>query len=83
MKKKITADTGMPKLPKQFKDNIEQIAAGLHGRPISIDWAAEWKISHANCILLLEYLYKTGIVEIKWLPEQQQMCFYKATDTIN
>jgi hypothetical protein len=71
------------KLPKQFADNLEQIATGLHGRPINLDYAAEWKISHVNAVLLLEYMYKTGVIEITWLPEKQQMCFIKKSRTIN
>lgn len=72
-----------PELPKQFKNNLMQIAEGLNGRPINCDFADEWKISAANCMLLLEYLYKTGIVEISWLPEQQQMCFIRKIYTLN
>lgn len=70
-------------LPKQFKDNLMQIAEGLNGRPINCDFASEWKISVANCTLLLEYLYKTGIIEITWLQEHQQMCFVRKIDTLN
>ena len=72
-----------PELPKQFKDNLMQIAEGLNGRPINGDFAAEWNISAANATLLLEYLYKTGIVEITWVPEQQQMCFVRKIYTLN
>lgn len=73
----------MPKLSKEFLDNLMEIAAGLHGRPINVNYAEEWKISEVNSKLLLEYLYKTGIIEITWLPEQQQMCFIHTNYKVN
>ena len=72
-----------PELPRQFADNLEQIATGLHGTPITIDFAAEWKISEANAKLLLEYLYQSGLVEIAWLNEMQELCYIKRSLTIN
>ncbi len=65
------------KLSREFLKNVEAIADGLHGRPINTDWPTEWKVSVEHAMLLLEYLYKSGRVEIVWLPEQQQMCFVK------
>lgn len=70
-------------LPKSFTNNLEEIAEGLNGRPIKTDFSAEWKISAANVMLLLEYMYKTGVIEIEWLPEQQEFCFVKKNTRIN
>jgi hypothetical protein len=71
------------KLSKEFTANLEQIATGLHGRPITIDFAAEWKISEANAKLLLEYMYQSGLVEIAWLNEMQELCYIKKNCTLN
>lgn len=71
------------KLPDSFTDNLDFIAQGLHGRPITVDYAQEWKISEANAKLLLEYLYRSGRVEIAWLPEMQELCYVKKSYTVN
>lgn len=64
-------------LPQSFTDNLDFIADGLHGRPINTDFCTEWKIGAANTNLLLEYMVKTGIVEVLWMPEQQEFCYAK------
>lgn len=71
------------KLPTSFTDNLAEIAEGLHGRPVNIDYAGEWNISASNATLLLDFMYKTGIIEITWLAEQQQMCFIKTAYQVN
>lgn len=71
------------KLTKEFTENLEQIATGLHGRPITIDWAREWKISEASAKLLLEYMYQSGSVEIAWLNEMQELCYIKKSSVAN
>lgn len=72
-----------PALLKEFMESLEYIAKGLHGRPITKDFASEWKISEANAKLLLEYLYRSGRVEIAWLPEMQELCYVKKSYTVN
>lgn len=70
-------------LSKEFMESLEYIAENLHGRPITIDFAREWKVSEANAKLLLEYLYQSGRVEITWLPEVQELCYVKKSYTVN
>ncbi|MDR6782701.1 hypothetical protein ABIE26_000812 [Pedobacter africanus] len=72
-----------PALSKEFMENLECITEHLHGRPITIDFASEWKISEANAKLLLEYLYQRGRVEIAWLPEMKELCYVKKSYTVN
>ncbi|WP_316811452.1 hypothetical protein [Pedobacter heparinus] len=75
MKKKTNPK--MPKLPKSFTDNLEAIAKGLHGRPISANFAREWKIAEKEATEMLQYLSDTNMIDIKWLPEKSALCFIK------
>ena len=72
-----------PALSKEIIEKLEYIAENLHRRPITLDFASEWKISEANAKLLLEYLYRSGRVEIAWLPEMQELCYVKKSYTVN
>ncbi len=77
------SDVMKPELSESFLKNLEQIAEGLNGRPINTDFSAEWKLSAANVMLLLEYMYKSGVIEIVWRAELQTFCFMKKVYTIN
>lgn len=72
-----------PKLPEAFADNLEAIAAGIHGRPLCTDFAREWKISDVDAKNLLEYMDSIGLIGVKWLPEKQALCIVKKTYTVN
>lgn len=39
--------------------------------------AKEWSISEEECIELLQYLFNKGIITLKWLPEQNVLCFFE------
>ena len=67
----------MPKLPKTFTDNLDAIARGLHGRPIEANFARDWKISDKDAKDLLQYLFDTNMIAMKWLPEKRRLCFIK------
>lgn len=65
------------KLPESFIENLEFIAKGLHGRAITDDFAAEWKVGADSAMLLLEYMVKTALIEVVWVAEQQEFCYAK------
>lgn len=73
----------LPNLPKAFADNLEAIAAGIHGRPLRTDFAREWKISNADAKNLLEYMDSIGLIAVTWLPEKQALCIVKKDYLIN
>ena len=72
-----------PKLPEAFTDNLEAIAAGLHGRPVNVNFAHEWKITDKDCKDLLEFMHQSGMIGITWLPEKNARCFVKKGYLIN
>jgi hypothetical protein len=75
MKRKTKSS--MPKLPETFTDNLEAIARGLHGRPIETNFAREWKIEEKDAVQLLQYMYDTNLITMKWLPEKRALCFIR------
>ncbi|MBE9599552.1 hypothetical protein [Pedobacter sp. MC2016-24] len=75
--KKNTKVPVMPTLPKHFTDSMEKVANQVHGRSISDKFAKEWNISEEQSSALLQYLFDTGAITMKWLPEKGQLCFLK------
>ncbi|MNL61182.1 hypothetical protein D3C87_1850730 [compost metagenome] len=63
-----------PKLPESFTDNLEAIATGIDGWPITTDFADEWKVTEKNARDLIEYMYAINLITVKWLPEKQTLC---------
>lgn len=65
----------LPKLPKHFTDSLQKVVKRIHGRSISNDYAKEFNLSKDEASALLQYLFDTGMVTMKWLPEQNSLCF--------
>jgi hypothetical protein len=71
-KQKVAA---MPKLPEHLTDNLEKVRRGLFRKPINSNFAKEWKVSEEEAQALLEYFFDAGMIELKWLPEKNALCF--------
>lgn len=74
MKRKPKAPV-VPKLPAHFTENLAKVAKGLHQKPIHTNFVKKWSISEEEASALLQYLFDTGMITMKWLPEHRTLCF--------